>query len=59
MARLGFIPGWGGTHRLTRRIGVSKAKFFFYSGKMLDAQEAKEIGLIDLAANEGELENEL
>lgn len=58
-ASLGFIPGWGGTHRLTRRIGVSKAKFFFYSGKMLDAQEAKEIGLIDLAANEGELENEL
>lgn len=58
-ASLGFIPGWGGTHRLTRRVGASKAKFVFYSGKMLDATEAKEIGLIDLAANEGELENEL
>ena len=37
-ASLGFIPGWGGTHRLTRRVGASKAKFYFYSGKMLDAQ---------------------
>ncbi len=44
-ASLGFIPGWGGTHRLARRVGVSKAKFYFYSGKMLGAQEAKEIGL--------------
>jgi enoyl-CoA hydratase/carnithine racemase len=58
-AGLGFIPGWGGTHRLTRRIGVSKAKLYFYSGKMLDAQEAAEIGLVDLVAKPGELETEL
>lgn len=55
-ASLGFIPGWGGTHRLAKRIGVSKAKFYFYNGQMLDAQEAKEIGLVDLVANQGELE---
>jgi len=58
-ASLGFIPGWGGTHRLAKRIGVSKAKFFFYSGQMLDAQEAKEMGLVDLVANQGELETAL
>lgn len=58
-ASLGFIPGWGGTHRLARRIGVSRAKLYFYSGKMLDAQEAKEIGLVDLVANQGELETAL
>ena len=58
-ASLGFIPGWGGTHRLTKRIGVSKAKLYFYSGKMLDAQEAKEIGLVDSVANQGEMESEL
>ena len=58
-ASLGFIPGWGGTHRLTRRVGVSKAKLYFYSGKMLGAQEAKEIGLVDLVANQGEMETEL
>jgi len=58
-ASLGFIPGWGGTHRLTKRIGVSKAKFYFYSGKLLDAQEACEIGLVDLIANPGEMETEV
>jgi enoyl-CoA hydratase len=58
-ATLGFIPGWGGTHRLNRRIGVSKAKFHFYSGKMLGAQEAAEIGLVDLVAKPGELETAL
>jgi enoyl-CoA hydratase len=58
-ATLGFIPGWGGTHRLTRRVGVSRAKFYFYSGKMLDAREAAEIGLVDFVANPGELETEL
>ena len=58
-ASLGFIPGWGGTRRLTKRIGVSKAKLYFYSGKMLDAQEASEIGLVDLVANSGEMETEV
>ena len=58
-ASLGFIPGWGGTHRLARRVGVSKAKFYFYSGKMLGAQEAKVIGLVDLVANQGDMETEL
>ena len=50
-AGLGFIPGWGGTRRLTQRIGVAKAKYYFYSGKMIDATTAQGIGLIDIVCN--------
>ena len=58
-ASLGFIPGWGGTYRLARRIGNAKAKFIFYSGQSLDARQAAEIGLVDLVATPSELESEI
>ncbi len=58
-ARLGFIPGWGGTRRLTDRIGVSKAKYYFYSGRTIDALKAAEIGLVDFVGSEPELDEEL
>ena len=58
-AKLGFIPGWGGSRRLAARIGASKAKRLFYSGKMIDAGQAAEIGLVDFAGSKPELENEL
>jgi enoyl-CoA hydratase len=58
-AGLGFIPGWGGTRRLTGRIGTSKAKYYYYSGKMLDAPKAAEIGLVDFVGSAAELELEL
>ena len=58
-ASLGFIPGWGGTFRLARRIGTSTAKFYFYGGQLLDARQAAEIGLVDLVAAPGELESEV
>lgn len=44
---LGVIPGAGGTQRLTRLIGVSKAKEIIFSGRFLDAQECLAIGLAD------------
>lgn len=42
-----IIPGAGGTQRLPRLIGISKAKQLIFSGKKLNATEAKDIGLID------------
>jgi enoyl-CoA hydratase len=58
-AGLGFIPGWGGTRRLAARIGVAKAKYWFYNGKMMDAAKATEIGLIDFSGEQVALEAEL
>ena len=42
---LGVIPGFGGTQRLTRIVGRARAKEIIFTGDMLDAQKAKEIGL--------------
>jgi enoyl-CoA hydratase/carnithine racemase len=46
--KLGIIPGAGGTQRLPRLIGPAKAKDLIYSGRMVDAKEAQEIGLVDV-----------
>jgi enoyl-CoA hydratase len=42
---LGIIPGFGGTQRLARLVGRAKAKELCMSGEMIDAQQAKELGL--------------
>ena len=42
---LGITPGFSGTQRLPRRVGIAKAKELIFSGKTIGAQEAKEIGL--------------
>jgi len=44
---IGIPPGWGGTQRLLRIVGISKAKELVYTGKMIKADEAKEIGLVN------------
>lgn len=44
---LGITPGAGGTQRLPRIVGVGKAKELLYTGKIINAQEAFEIGLVN------------
>jgi enoyl-CoA hydratase len=44
---LGFIPGGGGTQRLSRLLGKARAKELIYTGEMIDAQEANRIGLVN------------
>ena len=44
---LGVIPGFGGSQRLPRRIGVGAAGKMIYTGDMVDATEALRIGLAD------------
>jgi enoyl-CoA hydratase len=42
---LGLVPGFGGTQRLLRRVGVGRARELVTSGRTVDAAEAKAIGL--------------
>lgn len=44
---LGIIPGFGGTQRLSRLVGLGMAKELIYTGKIIGAQEALSIGLVN------------
>ena len=43
---LGLIPGFGGTQRLTRRVGLPRALELILTGDLVDAPRAKEMGLV-------------
>jgi len=47
---IGLIPGWGGTQRLTRLIGKTKAKELIFTGKIIDAETAEKLGLVNMVA---------
>ncbi len=53
---LGFVTGWGGSFRLPRRINIAKAKDLIFTGRILNADQAYNIGLIDFVGNEQELD---
>lgn len=51
---LGIMPGYGGTQRLPRLVGLGKAKELIFSGETISAQEAYRIGLVDRLAPQGQ-----
>ncbi|MGI9471845.1 MAG: 3-hydroxyacyl-CoA dehydrogenase NAD-binding domain-containing protein [Rubripirellula sp.] len=57
--KLGLIPGWGGTQRLPRLIGIRHAIKMILTGKHVSASEAMQIGLIDRAYGPDEWESSL
>jgi enoyl-CoA hydratase/carnithine racemase len=52
---LGIIPGGGGTQRLARLIGPSRAKDVIFSGRQVPAGEALAMGLVDRVVAAGDL----
>jgi 3-hydroxypropionyl-coenzyme A dehydratase len=44
---IGIPPGWGGTQRLSRIVGPAKAKELVFTGRMITAEEAAQIGLVN------------
>ncbi len=50
--QLGILPGWGGTQRLPRLIGLVPALELLVAGKRLDARKALKLGLVDRIAGQ-------
>ena len=48
--RVGIMPGYGGNVRLMRLIGAGRAKEMIYTGRVVNAQEAERIGLVNRVA---------
>jgi enoyl-CoA hydratase len=54
---LGLIPGFGGTVRLARAVGIRKAREMTFTGDILSAQEALDVGLVNKVVPQAELMN--
>jgi enoyl-CoA hydratase len=52
---LGIIPGWGGTQRLARVCGLGVAKDLILTGRVVDAEEALRVGLVNAVYEPREL----
>ena len=52
---LGILPGFGGTQRTARLAGIARAKELIFSGKVISAREAYEIGLVNKVVPDGQL----
>ena len=52
---LGITPGFGGTQRLARTVGVGMAKQLIYTARNIDAAEALRIGLVNQVVPQAEL----
>jgi enoyl-CoA hydratase len=56
---LGLIPGFGGTQRLPRLIGANMAKELMFTGRMIGAAEARELGIANKVCPPGALMEEV
>ena len=56
---IGICPALGGTFRTTRRMGPELARYLVLTGRVLDAQEAFDLGLVDVVVNPLEVETAL
>lgn len=54
-ARVGIVPGWGLSQKLSRMIGISRAKQLAFTGNFLDAQTARDWGLVNHVVEPEEL----
>ena len=52
---LGVMPGFGGTQRLARRVGIARARELCYTGDVIGAEEALRMGLVNAVVPHGEL----
>ncbi len=52
--KIGLIAGYGGTQRLPRRIGITKATELLLTGEMINAEEALSLGLVNHLCEHGE-----
>ena len=55
----GLVGAWGISQRLPRRIGLSAAKRMMMTARVVEATEAKDLGLVDLLAPQGEIDEVL
>lgn len=53
--QFGLIPGWGGSQRLPRILGLRRALELMFSARWLDAGEAKDMGLVNYVTEDGDL----
>lgn len=58
-SKWGLSPVWGMTQRLPRRIGAARAKDMMFSSRLLGAEEALQIGLVDRVLPVAKLEDEV
>ncbi len=56
--RIGAVAGWGGTTRLPRLIGKSRAAELLLTGRMIDAEKALRLGLVNRVVNPEDLQAE-